>query len=80
MKTLLQCAHDIEERLESLFLKDGEGRRPYNANYPFLDQNEGFSENHQFFEFFNADTGQGHGASHQTGWTALIATLLEQRL
>ena len=79
LKTLQACAADLERRLEGLFLKDSDGRRPYNRNYPILDQASDFSDHHLFFEFFNADTGQGHGASHQTGWTALIVTLLENR-
>jgi hypothetical protein len=79
MKTLDQCANDIENRLKRLFFKDENGRRPYNNQYPQLDQSEDFGDYHQFFEFFNGDTGQGHGASHQTGWTALIATILDQK-
>jgi hypothetical protein len=78
-KTLAECAADIEDRLTQLFLKDEKGLKPYNHRYPLLDQNEQFSDFHQFFEFFNSDTGQGHGASHQTGWTALIATILDKK-
>ena len=79
MKTLVQCAVEIEARLERLFIKTPEGFRPYNHNYPMLDKGESFADFHQFFEFFNAETGQGHGASHQTGWTALIATMLDEK-
>lgn len=79
LKTLNQCASDIEDRLKRIFLKDKQGGRPYNTRYPLLDHREGFADHHQFFEFFNGETGQGHGASHQTGWTALIATILDQK-
>ncbi len=79
LKTLGECAADIEARLQTLFLKTESGKRPYNTLYPLLDENEHFSPHHQFFEFFDCDTGQGHGASHQTGWTALIATILDNR-
>ena len=79
LQTLDRCAADIEDRLKRLFLKDKHGVRPYNNQYPLLDQPEGFADYHQFFEFFNGDNGQGHGASHQTGWTALIATILDRK-
>lgn len=78
-KTLQDCAIDIEQRLAGLFRKDGNGQRPYNASHPEQSENPQFSELHQFYEFFHGDTGQGQGASHQTGWTALVATLLKNQ-
>jgi hypothetical protein len=78
LRTLAECAADIEDRLKRLFLKDGQGSRPYHGSNPILNGNEDFSQYHQFFEFFDGDHGKGHGASHQTGWTALIATILDQ--
>lgn len=79
LKTLGECASDIEMRLQRIFLKNESGARPYNTLYPQLDETKDFAPHHQFFEFFDGDTGQGHGASHQTGWTALIATILDNR-
>ncbi len=74
--TLHQCADDIEHRLATLFLKDEQGVRPYDSGYPTLSTDPNFESMHQFFEYFNGDTGTGQGASHQTGWTALIASML----
>ncbi|EDY81824.1 hypothetical protein VDG1235_1443 [Verrucomicrobiia bacterium DG1235] len=75
-RNLKDCACDIEQRLTRLFTKDTNGQRPYNASHPIQSADPHFSNLHLFYEFFNGDTGQGHGASHQTGWTALIATFL----
>ena len=66
------CAQDLRQRLMGLFATDGEGRRPYEGG------GDGFSgaSPHLFYEFFNPETGKGHGASHQTGWTALIGSVI----
>lgn len=76
-QTLQDCASDIERRLTNLFRKDSEGQRPYDASHPIQSQDPHFAQHLQFYEFFHGDSGQGHGASHQTGWTALVATLLQ---
>ncbi|MDQ8204485.1 hypothetical protein [Pelagicoccus sp. SDUM812003] len=75
-RTLQECAQDIERRLTKLFLKDENGTRPYQRDFPAQSSDPHFEDLHLFYEFFHGDTGQGHGASHQTGWTALIATIL----
>lgn len=75
-RSLQDCAADIERRLASLFTKDDQGQRPYNASHPKQSHDPHFADLHQFFEYFNGDTGQGHGASHQTGWTALVACMI----
>jgi len=72
--TLRQVADELARRLASLFLPDQSGRRPVFGPSDSLQSN-----NVLFHEYFHADTGQGLGASHQTGWTALIATLLTNR-
>lgn len=77
LKTLGDCVTDIEQRLTRIFRKDQNGQRPYDASHPVQSQDPHFANLHQFYEFFHGDTGQGHGASHQTGWTALIATFLK---
>jgi hypothetical protein len=72
---LKSVAHEIERRLTRLFLKDASGRRAYAAGAGPDDPH--WSELILFYEYFHADTGRGLGASHQTGWTALIARCLE---
>ncbi|MGA2043218.1 MAG: glucosidase [Roseiarcus sp.] len=69
-------ALELTRRLHGLFLKDGAGRRAYlgESNRQWEDAN--FRDNLLFYEYFHGDTGRGLGASHQTGWTGLIALLL----
>ncbi|MEZ4649710.1 MAG: glucosidase [Candidatus Eisenbacteria bacterium] len=72
--TLLEAAEEIERRLARLFLRDAEGRRPSMAGSSLAGE-----EGHVLFhEYFHAETGKGLGASHQTGWTALVANVLER--
>lgn len=72
--TALDLAIDLKNRLTSMFAKTGEGRPIYGDNTLLKDDE--FQRYLQFFEYFNPDTGQGLGASHQTGWTALIANII----
>ena len=76
---LFQVAREISGRLLSIFLRDAEGRRPvYGATDKF--QNDPNWRDHlTFAEYFHGDTGAAIGASHQTGWTGLIATLIQLR-
>ncbi len=74
--TLGQVAADLSVRLIRPFLRDETGRRPvfgYDAT-GFLDRQEGLF----FHEYFHGDTGRGVGATHQTGWTGLVAKLIDQ--
>lgn len=73
---LKQIAKELTLRLLKIFEKDKTGKYYYHGDYPEFSKDPHFSEHHLFYEFFNGDTGQGLGASHQTGWTALIANLL----
>ena len=73
---LSQVADELSRRVQSLFLKDASGRRPYQAEWPRFDDDPHFRDRLQFFEYFHGDTGRGCGAAHQTGWTGLIATLI----
>ena len=73
---LSQVADELSRRVQSLFLKDASGRRPYQAEWPRFDDDPHFRDHLQFFEYFHGDTGRGCGAAHQTGWTGLIATLI----
>jgi hypothetical protein len=73
--TLGQVADVIIERLNSIFFKDKEGNRPVYGDYNWFYKNEN-SDLVLFHEYFHGDTSRGLGASHQTGWTALIANLI----
>ncbi len=77
--TLAEIADDLSRRLVSIFTLDAEGERPVFGRRSALHAGPGGRERIQFYEYFNGDTGAGLGASHQTGWTALVATLLGPR-
>jgi len=76
--TLGDVAHELSLRLEALFLPDAAGRRPVFGPDPRFARDPAFRDRILFYEYFHGDTGAGLGASHQTGWTALVAKLLEQ--
>ena len=71
--TLYQVAEEISRRLASIFLKNEQGVRPVNGGAKVFEQDPNWSENVLFYEFFHGDTGAGLGASHQTGWTGVVA-------
>lgn len=75
-RTLTEVADDLTERLVSLFLPDASGRRPMYGPAEALRNRPGWRELVDFPEFFHGDTGVGLGASHQAGWTALVAELI----
>jgi hypothetical protein len=77
--TIEQAAGEIAARLIRIFLKDEHGRRPVFAQYPRMQNDEHFRDHVLFYEYFHGDTGRGVGASHQTGWTGLVAKLLQPR-
>ena len=72
-------ADEIERRLLRIFLRDAEGRRPVNGGNRRFNQDPAWSDQIPFYEYFHGDTGEGLGASHQTGWTALVAALVANR-
>jgi hypothetical protein len=69
----------LSRRLTRIFLKDAEGRRPVFGEQGKLQNDQHFRDHLQFFEYFHGDNGRGVGASHQTGWTGVIAKLLQPR-
>ncbi len=71
--------HEIAGRLGRLFLRDADGKRAIYDGYPKMQDDPHFRDHILFFEHFHGDTGRGLGASHQTGWTGLIALLLHPR-
>ena len=77
--TLNEVAVELGRRMCGLFLPDAQGRRPIYNNHELLQQDPSFRDLLLFHEFFNGDTGEGLGASHQTGWTGLVTKLLEQQ-
>ena len=72
-------ADEIERRLIGLFLPDDEGRRPAHGANPLLERDGAWDDRALFYEYFNGDTGEGLGASHQSGWTALVGALIAGR-
>ena len=76
--TIGEAADEVAKRLTRIFLKDDAGERPVFRHHPRL-QGEHFRDHLLFFEYFHGDLGRGVGASHQTGWTGLIAKLLMPR-
>ena len=78
MMNLWEVAAEISRRLSHLFLKDDNGRRPVNGNIECFHSDPHWRDLVLFYEYFHGDTGQGLGASHQTGWTGLVAKLLQQ--
>lgn len=69
-------AEEIQHRLQHLFVRNDEGRRAMNGGSDLLDFDEHWKDYLWFFEFFDSDTGRGLGASHQCGWTGLIAKII----
>ena len=76
MMTLYQVAEEVTRRLSSIFLKDAEGRRPVYGGTRVFQENPHWQDVLLFYEYFHGDNGAGLGASHQTGWTGLIALSL----
>lgn len=74
--SLKEAARELERRLVRLFLPDEHGRRPCHGDDPRYQQDPHWKDLVLFYEFFHGDNGRGLGASHQTGWTALAASLL----
>jgi hypothetical protein len=78
MLTLWEVAKELSQRLSRLFLRDRNGRRPVNGAHALLQSDPHWQDLVLFYEYFHGDTGRGVGASHQTGWTGVVAKLLQQ--
>lgn len=74
--TLQEVAQEISRRLASLFIPDEKGQRPCHGENPRFANDPHWRELVLFYEYFHGDNGRGVGASHQTGWTALVTRLL----
>jgi hypothetical protein len=76
MMHLGQVAEELQHRLQHIFARDDFGRRACNAKSDMLDHDPNWRDHVFFHEFFHGDDGRGLGASHQTGWTGLIAKMI----
>jgi hypothetical protein len=78
--TLEETAAEISRRLTRIFLRDtlNGGRRPVFGGVDYFQSDHHWRDYIPFYEYFHGDNGAGIGASHQTGWTALVAKLIQQ--
>jgi hypothetical protein len=78
MMTLREVASELSQRLTRIFLKDPLGQRPVNGRTDAFRSDPHWQDLILFYEYFHGDNGAGIGASHQTGWTGLVAKLIQQ--
>jgi hypothetical protein len=76
--TFREMAGQLADRLIRLFTRDAAGRRPVFGAVERFQDDPHWRDLVPFYEYFHGDTGAGLGASHQTGWTALVASLIEE--
>lgn len=79
MRNLQFISDDLSNRLKSIFLKNENGERAFNGGNELFNKNEHFKDYIMFYEYFHGDNGRGVGASHQCGWTATVAKLIQPR-
>jgi hypothetical protein len=77
-RTLWQVAQDLADRMIRIFTRDANGRRPLYGDRKKFQEDPHWRDLILFHEYFHAETGEGLGASHQTGWTALVASLIDE--
>jgi Glycosyl hydrolase family 63 C-terminal domain len=77
--SLAEVADELARRLTGIFLRREDGTRPVFGGYRLLQEDPAWRDNLLFHEYFHGDTGSGIGASHQTGWTGLVADLILRR-
>jgi hypothetical protein len=77
LMNLFEAAREISDRLIGIFLRDKSGRRPVFGGTAKFQTDPQWKDYVLFYEYFHGDNGAGLGASHQTGWTGLVATLME---
>jgi hypothetical protein len=78
MMTLWDVATEVSRRLARIFQRDADGRRPVHGGVEKFQSDPHWKDWVLFYEYFHGDNGAGIGASHQTGWTGLVAKLLQQ--
>jgi len=77
--TLWEVSQQLSRRLTAIFTLDSSGHRPVFGSAPLFQSDPAWRDHILFYEYFHGDNGAGLGASHQTGWTALVAKLIEQQ-
>ena len=77
-RTLWEAAGELSRRLTRIFRRDERGHRPVHGGVDRFASNPHWRDHVLFYEYFHGDNGAGVGASHQTGWTGLVAKLLQQ--
>lgn len=77
LMNLFEVSKEISDRLTRIFLPDGNGRRPVYGGTEKFQTDPHWRDNILFYEYFHGDNGAGLGASHQTGWTGLVAKLIQ---
>jgi hypothetical protein len=77
MMNLFEVAKEIADRLAGIFLKDASGRRPVYGGTKMFQEDPHWRDYLLFYEYFHGDNGAGLGASHQTGWTGAVASLIQ---
>jgi hypothetical protein len=78
LMNLWEVSQELSRRLSRIFLKDENGKRPVYGDIERFQTDEHWHDYVLFYEYFHGDSGRGVGASHQTGWTGLVAKLLQQ--
>jgi hypothetical protein len=78
MMNLWEVSQELSRRLSHIFLRNGDGTRPVYGSNTKMQNDPNFRDHVLFYEYFHGDNGRGIGASHQTGWTGLVAKLLQQ--
>ena len=74
---LFEVSREIARRLTAIFLRDGKGRRPVYGGAEKFHTDPLWRDHILFYEYFHGDNGAGLGASHQTGWTGVVARLIQ---
>ncbi len=78
LMNLWEVSQELSRRLSRIFLRDRDGKRPVYGTIEKFQTDDHWRDHILFYEYFHGDTGAGVGASHQTGWTGLVAKLLQQ--
>lgn len=75
--TLFEVAQELSRRLSNIFLRDADGKRPVYGGTKKFQEDPHWKDYILFYEYFHGDNGAGLGASHQTGWTGIIARVMD---
>jgi hypothetical protein len=77
LMNLFEVANEISNRMQRIFLRGDDGRRPVFGGSEKFQTDPHWRDHVLFYEYFHGDNGAGLGASHQTGWTGLVARLIQ---